>query len=47
MAKRAMMNMWKTLILFVLLYNLVDLLLLDINVLGRGCSGRSDLLFTI
>jgi hypothetical protein len=35
-----------TLNLFVLLYNIVDLLLLDRNVLGQGWNGRSDLLFT-
>jgi hypothetical protein len=31
-----MLNIWKTLILFVLLYNLFDLLLLDRNVLGEA-----------
>jgi hypothetical protein len=41
-ANRAMLNMWKTLILFVLLYNLIDMLLMDRNVFGQGCSGRSD-----
>jgi hypothetical protein len=45
-ANTTMLSMWKTAILFVLLYNLIDLLLLDRNVLGKGCSGYSDFLFT-
>jgi hypothetical protein len=42
-----MLDIWKNLILFMLLYNLINLLLLDRNVLGQGFSGRSDLLFTV
>jgi hypothetical protein len=46
MSNRDMLSIWKTLIFFVLLYNIIDLLLLDTNVLGQSCSGHSDL-FTV
>jgi hypothetical protein len=47
MANRSMLNIWKNLILYVLLYNIIDLLLLDGNILGHGCSGHCDLPFTV
>jgi hypothetical protein len=42
-----MLNIWKNLIQFMLLDNVIDLHLLDTNVLGQGCSGRSEILFIV